>query len=102
MVEIVGALIGAVALVGGTLITARWTRSRPTDNPAPDPSLPASNTPPEGGINTAPRSSQQDDGGTNPPQPPRGARPGGVTVNGQFIETNNGTVSQNNYRDGKQ
>jgi hypothetical protein len=44
----------------------------------------------------------QPDDGTNTPQPPSSARPGGITVNGQFIETNNGTVSQNNYRDGKQ
>jgi hypothetical protein len=44
----------------------------------------------------------QPDDGTNASQPPGSARPGGITVNGQFIETNNGTVSQNNYRDGKQ
>jgi hypothetical protein len=43
----------------------------------------------------------QPDDGTNTSHPPRSARPGGITVNGQFIETNNGTVSQNNYRDGK-
>ncbi|WP_406106632.1 hypothetical protein OG698_29685 [Streptomyces sp. NBC_01003] len=100
MVEIVVALIGGAAVVGGTVITARWTRSRPTDNRAPDSSPPASNTN-DGGTTNAPRSSQPDGGAANAPQPPRGARSGGVTVNGQFIETNNGTVSQNNYRDGK-
>lgn len=89
MIEIVAALIGGVFLLGGAVITARWTRSRTTGNPAPTPLPPASNTQPDGGT-------------ANTPHPPHSARSGGVTVNGQFIETNNGTVSQNNYRDGKQ
>lgn len=88
MIEIVAALIGGVCLLGGAVITARWTRSRSTGNRTPPPPSPGSDTRPD------------DD--TNIPRPSRGAQPGGITVNGQFIETNNGTVSQNNYRDGQQ
>ena len=89
MIEIVTALIGGVFLLGGAVITARWTRSRPNSapTPAPTPTPPASNTQPDGGTANTP--------------PPHNARSGGVTVNGQFIETNNGGVSQTNYRDGK-
>ncbi|MFE4870775.1 hypothetical protein [Streptomyces sp. NPDC056682] len=101
MVEIVVALIGGLALIGGAVVTARLTRSRPTDNRAPDPLPPASNTQSDGGTASAPRSPQLNDGATNVPEAPGGARSGGVTVNGQFIETNNGTVSQNNYRNGE-
>lgn len=90
MIEIVTALIGGACLLGGAVITARWTRSRSsgTREPAPLP----------------PRDDAQPDEDISAPQPPRGGRQGGsgITVNGQFIETNNGTVSQNNYRDGKQ
>jgi hypothetical protein len=88
MIEIAAALIGGVCLLGGAVITARWTRSRSTGNQDPAPLPPGSNA-------------QQDDG-THTSHPPRSARSGGITVNGQFIETNNGTVSQNNYRDGKE
>jgi hypothetical protein len=91
MIEIFTALIGGVFLLGGAVITARWTRSRPTANPTPTPTP----TP------TPPASNTQPDGGTANTPPPHNARSGGVTVNGQFIETNNGSVSQNNYRDGK-
>ncbi|MER5195951.1 hypothetical protein ACWD3J_26530 [Streptomyces sp. NPDC002755] len=87
MIEIFTALIGGAFLLGGAVITARWTRSRPTANPTPTPTLPASNTQPDGGTANTP--------------PPHNARSGRVTVNGQFIETNNGSVSQTNYRDGK-
>ncbi|MEU0061529.1 hypothetical protein [Streptomyces sp. NPDC006334] len=88
MIEIVAALIGGVCLLGGAVITARWTRSRSSGNQDPAPLSPGSNAQPDNGINTS--------------RPPRSARSDGITVNGQFIETNNGTVSQNNYRDGKQ
>jgi hypothetical protein len=89
MIEIAAALIGGVCLLGGAVITARWTtRSRSSGNQDPAP-------PPPGG-------NAQPDNGTNTSHPPRSARSDGITVNGQFIETNNGTVSQNNYRDGKQ
>jgi hypothetical protein len=88
MIEIAAALIGGVCLLGGAVITARWTRSRSTGSQDPVPLPPGSHVQPDDGTNTS--------------QPPSSARPGGITVNGQFIETNNGTVSQNNYRDGKQ
>ncbi|MFD7775301.1 hypothetical protein [Streptomyces sp. NPDC059753] len=104
MIEIVTALIGGVFLLGGAAITARWTRSRSTGNRTPAPLPSAGNSQPDDSTTNPPRTTQsaQPDGGTtNAPQPPNSARPGGVTVNGQFIETNNGTVSQNNYRDGK-
>ena len=87
MIEIAAALIGGVCLLGGALITARWTRSRSSSNQDPAPSLPSGNA--------------QPDDGTTASHPPRSARSGGITVNGQFIETNHGTVSQNNYREGK-
>ncbi|MFD9818046.1 hypothetical protein [Streptomyces violascens] len=101
MVEIVVALIGGLAVIGGAVVTARWTRSRSTDNRAPDPLPSASNTQADGGTTNAPRPPQLNNGATNAPEAPGGARSGGVTVNGQFIETNNGTVSQNNYRNGE-
>ncbi|GAB7108994.1 hypothetical protein JCM4814A_73080 [Streptomyces phaeofaciens JCM 4814] len=88
MIEIFTALIGGVFLLGGAVITARWTRSRSTTNPTPAPAPPANNTQPDGGTANTP--------------PPHNSRSGGITVNGQFIETNNGSVSQTNYRDGKQ
>ncbi|MFE7794156.1 hypothetical protein [Streptomyces sp. NPDC057460] len=95
MTEIITALIGGVFLLGGAVITARWTRSRSTGNQAPAALPPTSNPQPDGVTTNAPQPS------TNTPRPPHNARSGGVTVNGQFIETNNGTVSQTNYRDGK-
>lgn len=101
MVEVVVALIGGVAVLGGAVITARWTRSRAADTRTSAPLPPTTNTQPGGDTTNAPRPSQPNDGTTSAPQPPRDARPGSVTVNGQFIETNNGTVSQTNYRDGK-
>lgn len=103
MIEIATALIGGVFLLGGALITARWTRSRSGGSPTPAPLPPASNAQSNGGADDPqpPRNVQPDGGTTTAPQPPRNARSGGITVNGQFIETNNGTVSQNNYRDGK-
>ncbi|NEW74743.1 hypothetical protein [Streptomyces rhizosphaericus] len=88
MIEIITALIGGMFLLGGAVITARWTRSRSTGNHVSDPLPPTSNTQPDGVT-------------ANTPRPPQNTRSGGVTVNGQFIETNNGTVSQTNYRDGK-
>ncbi|MEV7016145.1 hypothetical protein [Streptomyces sp. NPDC093991] len=88
MIEIAAALIGGVCLLGGAAITARWTRSRSTANQDP--------------VSLPPGSNPQPDGGTNASHPPRSAGGGGITVNGQYIDTNNGTVSQNNYRDGKQ
>lgn len=96
MVEIVVALIGGLALIGGAVVTARWTRSRPTDNRATAPLPPAGNTRSDGATTNV-RPPQLNDGATSAPEAPGGARSGGVTVNGQFIETNNGTVSQNNY-----
>jgi hypothetical protein len=101
MVEIVVALIGGLALIGGAVVTARWTRSRPTDNRATAPLPPGSNTRPDGGTTNTPRPPQPSGGAADAPGAPGGARSGGVTVNGQFIETNNGTVSQNNYRNGE-
>jgi hypothetical protein len=88
MIEIVTALIGGACLLGGAVITARWTRSRSTGNRGPAPLPPSDDA--------------QSDEGTSTPHPPRGGRQSGITVNGQFIETNHGNVSQNNYRDGKQ
>lgn len=101
MVEIVVALIGGLALIGGTAVTARWTRSRPTDNRATPPLPPGSNTRPDGGATNAPRPPRPGGGANDAPGAPDSARSGGVTVNGQFIETNNGSVSQNNYRNGE-
>ncbi|MFD8674300.1 hypothetical protein ACFV1A_14585 [Streptomyces seoulensis] len=100
MVEIVAALIGGLALIGGAVVTARWTRSRPADNRATAPVPRASDPQPDGGTNT-PRPPRLNDGAANVPGVDGGARSAGVTVNGQFIETNNGTVSQNNYRNGE-
>ncbi|MGY5078988.1 hypothetical protein ACWIGX_18110 [Streptomyces nigrescens] len=76
MAEIVAAFIGGVFALGAAVITVRWTRSRSTGDPVPAPEPPASN-----------------------------AQSDGVTINashaGQIIGTNNGTVTQTNYRDGK-
>ncbi len=87
MIEIAAALIGGVCLLGGAVITARWTRSRASGNQDPAPLPPSSNA--------------QSDDSTDTPRPPRRASSDGITVNGQFIGTNNGIVSQNNYRDSK-
>ncbi|WP_143666104.1 hypothetical protein [Streptomyces sp. st77] len=104
MTEIITALIGGVFLLGGAVITARWTRSRSTSNHTPTALPPTSNPQPDDVNSNTPRPPDHPlPAGANPsiPHPPQSARPGGVTVNGQFIETNNGTVSQTNYRDGK-
>jgi hypothetical protein len=101
MIEIVAALIGGVFLLGGAVITARWTRSRSTNNPPLTPSQPTGNASGAGTTPDTGRPSQHAESTDAPPAAPNGARAGGVTVNGQFIETNNGTVSQTNYRDGK-
>jgi hypothetical protein len=101
MVEIVVALIGGLALIGGAVVTARWTRSRPTDNRAMPPLPPDSNARPDGGTRDTSRPPRPSGGANDAPGGPNSTRSGGITVNGQFIETNNGTVSQNNYRNGE-
>ncbi|MFH9224521.1 hypothetical protein [Streptomyces lydicus] len=76
MTEIVAAFIGGVFALGAAVITVRWTRSRSTGDPAPDQLPPTAN-----------------------------AKSDGVTIDarhsGQIIGTNNGTVSQTNYRNDK-
>ncbi|WP_330478210.1 hypothetical protein OG301_20200 [Streptomyces platensis] len=76
MTEIVAAFIGGVFALGAAVITVRWTRSRSTGDPVPDQMPPTSNAQSDGVTINAPQS-------------------------GQIIGTNNGTVSQTNYRDGK-
>ncbi|MEU9255224.1 hypothetical protein AB0D66_25650 [Streptomyces sp. NPDC048270] len=92
MTEIIAALIGGVCALGAAVVTVRWARSRSTDSVTADQLPPASDAQLGNAANTAP-------GAT-------GATPSdGVTINaphsGQIIGTNNGTVSQTNYRDGK-
>lgn len=76
MVEIVAAVIGGVFVICAAVITARWSRSRSASPPVPE---------------------QASTGGS--------AQSDQATIDarhaGQFIATNNGTVSQTNYRDGK-
>lgn len=54
MTEIITALIGGVFLLGGAVITARWTRSRSTGNQAPAALPPTSNPQPDGVTTNAP------------------------------------------------
>ncbi|MFD8227364.1 hypothetical protein ACFV16_24685 [Streptomyces massasporeus] len=88
MTEIMAAIVGGVFALGAAVITVRW-RSRSADDPATNRPTRNSNT---GSGNHIPNPPQAD--GT--PQRDR-------SINaGQYIQTNNGTVSQTNYRDGKQ
>ena len=90
MTEIIVAFIGGAFALGTAVITARWSRSRTASDPTPAP---------------LPGNPQSDDETSNAPRPssnnqPDGAATGGASI-GQFIGTNNGSVSQTNYHDGK-
>ncbi|GAA2489821.1 hypothetical protein GCM10023100_44920 [Actinocorallia cavernae] len=90
MTEIIVAFIGGMFALGAAVITARWSRSRTADNPTHTP---------------LPVNPQSDDENSNAPRPsssnqPDSAATGGASI-GQFIGTNNGSVSQTNYHDGK-
>jgi hypothetical protein len=89
MTEIIAAVVAGVFALGAAVITVRWTRSRS----AGDPSTPRPNLTTSAGS-----------GGSTPPTPQAGEtaqRDASINA-GQYIQTNNGTVSQTNYRDGKQ
>lgn len=85
MTEIIAAIVGGIFALGAAVITVRWTRSRSTSDPVtPPPAATGSSSSPNVSGTTA--------------GPERNA-----SINaGQYINTNNGTVSQTNYRDGKQ
>ncbi|MFF4751768.1 hypothetical protein ACWD5R_20370 [Streptomyces sp. NPDC002514] len=91
MTEIIAAFVGGVFALGAAVITVRWTRSRTAGDSTPDPSL---------------GNQQSDDVNSNAPRPSNNTQPGaavpGSSSIGQFIGTNNGSVSQTNYHNGKQ
>ncbi|MFI9749981.1 hypothetical protein [Streptomyces collinus] len=88
MTEIMAAIVGGVFALGAAVITVRW-RSRSADDSATNRPTRSSNT---GSGSPIP----------NPPQA-NGTPQGEGSINaGQYIQTNNGNVSQTNYRDGKQ
>lgn len=88
MIEIVAAIVGGVFAIGAAVITVRWTRSRSAGDPVANQPAATSATAAGSPIPNAPRSNG------NPQRD--------VSINAeQYIQTNNGTVSQTNYRDGK-
>ncbi|GHH12000.1 hypothetical protein [Streptomyces rubradiris] len=80
MTEIIAAIVGGVFALGAAVITVRWTRSRSVGGPATTRANSSGDTGPDSPTPTAPQAINA----------------------GQYIQTNNGTVSQTNYRDGKQ
>jgi hypothetical protein len=89
MTEIIAAIVGGVFALGAAVITVRWTRSRSADDPATNRPAQTSNTGSGSSI-------------SNPP-PVNGIPQRDASINaGQYIQNNHGTVSQTNYRDGKQ
>lgn len=91
MPEIVAAFITGVFGLGAAVFAARWARSRSTGEPVPDRFPPTGNA--------------QSVAVTNNPPATRNTQSDGVMIDarnsGQIIGTNNGSVSQTNYRDGK-
>ncbi|MFD7277036.1 hypothetical protein ACFV80_08245 [Streptomyces sp. NPDC059862] len=89
MTEIIAAIVGGVFALGAAVITVRWTRSRSAGDPATPRPDSTSNTGPGSPTPTTPQANEiiHRDAPINA---------------GQYIQTNNGTVSQTNYRDGKQ
>ncbi|MGW3988604.1 hypothetical protein [Streptomyces sp. NPDC004830] len=88
MTEIMAAIVGGVFALGAAVITVRW-RSRSADDAA---------------TNRPTRSSNTGSGSPIPNTPQANGTPqseGSINA-GQYIQTNNGNVSQTNYRDGKQ
>jgi hypothetical protein len=88
MTEIIAAVVGGVFALGAAVITVRWTRSRSASGPVG--TRPDSTSNPES-VSPTPTSSQANE---------FIHRNGSINA-GQYIQTNNGTVSQTNYRDGK-
>ncbi|WP_148085160.1 hypothetical protein [Streptomyces sp. 2132.2] len=88
MTEIIAAIIAGVSAIGAAAVTVQWRRSRVTDNSSV-PELSESGAARQLAENPLPASTNS---------------PSGVTINaphsGQIIGTNNGTVSQTNYRNG--
>jgi hypothetical protein len=88
MIEIAAAVVGGVFAIGAAVITVRWTRSRSASDPVVNQPTATSATPAGSPVPNAPQSN--------------GTPPRDVSINAeQYIQTNNGTVSQTNYRDGK-
>jgi hypothetical protein len=88
MTEIIAAFVTGVFGVGAAVVTVRWARSRSAGDPTSNQPAPSGNT----------SSSNQ-----NPSASPvnGNSQPDSSINAGQYIQNNNGTVSQTNYRDGK-
>lgn len=88
MIEILAAIVGGVCAIGAAVITVRWTRSRSAGDPVVNQPAATSGTAVGSPIPNASHSN--------------GSPQRDVSINAeQYIQTNNGTVSQTNYRDGK-
>ncbi|MEV4332427.1 hypothetical protein AB0K02_18130 [Streptomyces sp. NPDC049597] len=89
MIEIIAATVGGVFAIGAAVITVRWTRSRSAGDPMAN----------QGALTDATAATGSPI--PNAPQTPENPQRD-VSINAeQYIQTNNGTVSQTNYRDGK-
>jgi hypothetical protein len=87
--EIIAAFVSGVFALGAAVITVRWARSRSTGDPVSNQPASISST---GSGNS----------GSNAPAANGSSRPDAAINAGQYIQNNSGTVSQTNYRDGKQ
>jgi hypothetical protein len=86
--EIIAAFVSGVFALGAAVITVRWARSRSTD--ASTTNEPASTS-----------SARSGDPSPSVPAVSGNSHPDAAINAGQYIQNNNGTVSQTNYRDGK-